>query len=86
MKTSAFSVYDVKSKIYAAPMFCENEDIAIRNCVAAMGPGSLLTLFPQDFELYYIGDYDQSTGEFFPTSPKYIGRMSDFKVGDNNEV
>lgn len=86
MRTSVYSIYDVKSKIYATPMFVANHDIAIRNCVAAMVPGSLLTLFPMDFHLYKIGEYDDETGMLFQEQPEYIGCMADFKVGEDDGI
>ena len=86
MKTSAYSIYDVKEKKYNFPMFVSNELVAIRNIQAAMQPGSMLMMFPNDYELYYIGEYDDETGLIAPCEPKYVGRCLDFKAGDDNEV
>lgn len=87
MRTSAYSIYDVKDQSFAMPMFVKNDDIAIRNIVAAAGQGSLLSMFPQDFELYQIGEFDAETGHLEPLEePRYIGRVLDFKGGENSEV
>lgn len=83
MRTSAYSIYDVKDQSFAMPMFVKNDEIAIRNVQAAAGQGSLLLMFPQDFELYCIGEYESDTGMMIPLeAPRYIGRVLDFKGSD----
>jgi len=79
MKQKAFTLYDSKSKVYAKPFFVINEAVALRAI------SDLLTdmntepaKHPEDFILFAIGEYDDTTGEFVPEVPRAITKLCDF--------
>lgn len=65
MKSILCAVFDRKAKSYGPPMVFVNEDIARRMAVSllqASGGQSDLEKYPDDFDLYYIADYDNEFG------------------------
>lgn len=58
-----YSVYDIKSKIYHPPQFCHNAGHALRMFQSQFSKsGSLMNEFPQDFQIFELGAYDDSNG------------------------
>lgn len=93
--TSAYSVYDNKAKTYSAPQFHMNDDVAKRIFMAACNEGTLLDMFPEDFSLVYIGEFDEKTGTFsnaneFDNPDVHIvitaGFVKEMKNNDETEV
>jgi len=63
MLLNMYSIYDSKSKVYSKPFYCLNQDIALRSIVDLLTNGdSDPRRHPEDFHLYYIGEFDDSTG------------------------
>lgn len=61
-----FSVRDMKADLYGRPFFDQSIGNAIRSFgdqVNANQPDNILFLHPEDFELYYLGEFDDNTGE-----------------------
>lgn len=59
-----FAIKDVKVG-FKSPFVRQNKELAIRdfkNAVADKNPNNYLSLNPEDFELWYIGSYDETTG------------------------
>lgn len=80
MKLKAYSIYDKKSLTYAKPFYFHQDGEALRAFDASVqGEQSQLNQFPEDFDLYYVGDFDQITGKTSTAEPKYIGKASDYK-------
>lgn len=64
MKLEAFSVFDSKAGAFGQPFFAFNPAIAQRMVAVSVRDGeSFLSKFPQDYSLYHIGSFDDSTGE-----------------------
>lgn len=63
MLKTAYSLYDSSAKLYTSPFFCASEQQALRGVEAAFNQENTnLAQYPQDFTLYEIGTYDESTG------------------------
>lgn len=83
-----FSVYDKKSEIYGAPFV----DVAIGTAersmrVLANDPKSLVCQFPDDYELYLIGEFDEFEGQFTDYAEKVrVCGASDVKEKKQDEV
>lgn len=65
MESGIFSVYDSKAECYLPPFFMRNRAMAVRAFQASvMEPGSDLNRFPEDYALFVLGTFDDSTGAF----------------------
>lgn len=63
MLLQAFSIFDAKSGAFSAPFFAFNAAVAQRNVAAGVREGdSLLSRFPEDYQLYHVGSFDDGTG------------------------
>jgi hypothetical protein len=70
MKLGIFSVFDDAIKAFNAPMFMRHRGEAIRSFTqAANDPASNLMKFSKDYHLYCLGEFDDTTGTFFPLDP-----------------
>lgn len=66
MRLKAFSVRDIKAATYTAPYFAPSVGEASRQFIRlAKDPQSMVGQFPEDFELFEIGEYDSDSGALF---------------------
>lgn len=73
MKLNAYSLNDKKSRTFAAPFFFHNDAQAIRALVAtARDEITTIAKFPEDFDLYRIGSFDDSTGQLETLTPEFL--------------
>jgi hypothetical protein len=66
------AVKDLAAELYARPMFFQHENLAARsfnNEINRKDDANPLYTNPTDFELYYLGTFDEETGEFKLESP-----------------
>lgn len=60
-----YSYYDKQAENFSQPIVQHTDGLAIRNFQEAVNnPEMVFSKFPDDFELYYLGDIDESTGHF----------------------
>ncbi len=65
-----FSIRDIKGEIFNPPFFSRSHGDAERNFTqAARDPKTTISQFPQDYDLYYIGEYDDASGRVIQTDP-----------------
>jgi hypothetical protein len=63
MKSKLYSVYDVKVCFFFPPFAKTNDYDALRVFLHLKGqPGSDFNRFPQDYQLYHIGEFNDETG------------------------
>lgn len=76
-----FSVYDKKGGTYGQPFALPTRGVAMRTFTSWVGdPNSFFAKFPSDFELYQVGEFDQTSGEVRSlVKPDYVGRADDLK-------
>lgn len=69
-----FSIRDAKGEVFHPPFFKNTLGEAERDFrEVANDPKSNLQKYPEDFDLYYLGTYDDLTGTFQPLeTPKHI--------------
>lgn len=70
-----FAIYDTKSKDFHTPFFQNTPQNAIRAFkteVNRQDAGNMLYLYPDEYELHYLGEFDQITGELRPASEKLM--------------
>lgn len=62
-----YCVFDRKSERYFPPFVVENDAVAERRFADILvDPQSVLSKHPQDYILYGVGEFDESTGECAP--------------------
>lgn len=75
MKTKAFAVYDLKAACYGTPFFMPREEVAVRTFsdgVNESNRNNMWYLHPEDYSLFYIGEYDDESCEFTTVKPTFI--------------
>lgn len=85
MTKKIYACYDVKSERWTIPFFSESNGSAIRimeRIVNEPGGQHDFTRFPADFTLFFIGEYDELSGELFQPQAKVpLGTLVEFKQG-----
>ncbi len=65
METKMFSIRDAKAEVFNKPFHATTHGEAERNFQTAVNdPKTTLSQYPEDFDLYYIGTYNDNTGRF----------------------
>lgn len=67
MKVNIYSIYDYTAKAYAQPFYCADSPdhiLAVRAFDSMIVPGSFLNDHPNDFALFYMGVFDDHSGNF----------------------
>lgn len=74
MKLRIYSIYDQKSEVFNTPFFQQTHGEAERSFRSAVNDEkTLFSKYPEDYDLYYIGDYDDNEGKIKPEpSPQHM--------------
>ena len=74
MILKVFSIRDAKAEVFNSPFFQKSYGEAERNFRQLVtDEKSMVSKYPEDFDLYYLGDYDDNTGVIEPLdTPKHI--------------
>lgn len=74
MKYEVYCIYDRVAGFYSMPQVYPNKGTAVRqfNFVCSQNPDKDSAL---DFELYFIGHYDNSTGTIVGSKPVFVQRF-----------
>lgn len=80
MKLQIFSVYDEKAQIFSKPMYLTHKGEAIRAFQDAVkDPASMIAKHAEDYKLYALGTYDETTGKFVSLEvPEFMNNATDF--------
>ncbi|AXH78146.1 MAG: nonstructural protein [Microviridae sp.] len=80
MVLNAYSIYDVKAANYRTPFFCSTNGMATRMFSdLAADQQSIVFKHPDDFKLYFIGTFDDYSGELDRVNvPEFLATASDF--------
>lgn len=58
-----YAIRDIKANAFADPFHLSNDAVAVRAAKqAANDPSTHLFKNPEDYQLWYLGDYDTETG------------------------
>lgn len=81
MKYKVFSIYDSKAEAYLQPIFMANKGVAIRAIVETLkNDDHQFSKTPEDFTLFELGEYDDSTGMMEPhATPLSIAKANELK-------
>lgn len=71
-----FSIRDQKSEVYNTPFYQKTHGEAERNFQQLVSDDkSTISKFPEDFDLYYLGEYDDNTGVTKPLdTPQHVAK------------
>lgn len=62
MKLRMYSIFDRKAEVFNAPMCFVNDGICQRALTQIIPNDADMSKFPEDFDVYYIGDFDNASG------------------------
>lgn len=63
MRYGIYSVYDSKSETYTRPFYADNDGVAQRFAYDVyVNTDSVMSHHPEDFNLYWLGEFDDCTG------------------------
>lgn len=64
MKIELYCVKDIKLGKFAQPFSAPNKEIAKRMLMSTVNAkGNQINEFPEDFQMFKLGEYDEDTGE-----------------------
>lgn len=76
MKVNFYSVYDTKMEIFAPPFISVNDAVGIRNFGdMAKSDQWPYKAHPKDYILFWVGCWDDHTGEVLNVKPKNLGPL-----------
>ena len=81
MKLNVYSIFDSAAKAYTSPFFMHNDGLAIRafqDNVNAEQENNI-SKHPDQFTLFKIGEFDDSTGEIKTDVVKSLGTGVEYK-------
>jgi hypothetical protein len=81
MRYKIIAIRDRAVDAFGVPIFVANLGGAIRSFgdeVKRVDPTNNMNKHPEDYDLFHIGDYDDSTAEFHPIRPVQIAIGKDY--------
>jgi len=85
-----YSVRDIKVGSFEKPMFVKHEQEIIRSLTTVVNQKNsqvIISQYPEDFELHYLGEYDDSTGKFnLMANSQFILTTDSLRKVDTNDV
>jgi len=80
-----FTVRDAKAEAYMQPFFGRSKGEAIRAIQTEVNSGkqdNMLASYPEDFNLFYIGEFNEQTGEIIlpEGGAVNLGNAANFKT------
>jgi len=74
-----YSVYDEKALCYGIPTSFPTDGIALRSfSEVAQDPDTQIHKYPSDFKLYFIGTFDEMTGQLDTCVPVYLANGAQY--------
>lgn len=81
MELKAFSIRDAKAEIFNPPFYKKTHGEAERDFKTLVNdPKSQVYLYAEDYDLYFIGVYDDNTGKFMSLdTPQHLVKAVQLK-------
>lgn len=85
MKIEIYSIKDAKVGVYQSPFYAQNHAVAVRTLKSAVNDDTKtnLTLYPEDFQLFHVGTFDDVTGEL-TSNVEFVANAVDLKNKKEN--
>lgn len=78
MKTCVLSIRDRAVNAFNRPFFSPTTQSGIRAFQDGIGSNESIEKHPEDFDLYFIGEFDDEKGSILPVEPVCVARAQDF--------
>lgn len=74
MKLKAYCIRDSKAEVFNTPFFQKTHGEAERSFKTLATDGtSMVSKYPTDYDLYYLGEYDDNSGKLIPLdTPQHV--------------
>lgn len=73
MNKKLFAIKDLKAQYYLKLIEADHEAVVVRSIQQdVQNEKSPLRQFPQDFELFKLGEFNTETGELIPIQPEHV--------------
>lgn len=88
---NSYTIFDSKAQAFNRPFFSENDETAKREIIIALANPQAGFSFPEDYTLFWCGEFDMQTGTYTHTKTPYsIGNLAVLKsaltvVADNTD-
>lgn len=83
MNIGVYSILDRKAGAYGELLFFTNDAIAHRAIAEVMTQPSNYTKYPEDFDMYHVGFFDNETGIIRPCEVRFVSRFADFAAKED---
>lgn len=82
MKSGVYSVFDRKAVLFGGLLFFANDEMAKRGALDLLREGgdTPMNRYPEDFDVYAVGEFDNSDGDLVGHKPRLVCRFADFVV------
>lgn len=82
-----YSLYDVKVSTFGNPFCAQSDGAAVRMVIdAASDPNTMLYKHPADFILYFLGTFDEDTGEVAGSKLNNLGTVAALTTKEPSHV
>jgi len=79
MKQNIYAVKDIVAEEFQPPFFLKNDAVAIKEFgKACENKETQWNQFPQDYSLYYLGNFDTETGKIDSKESKQLANATQF--------
>lgn len=79
MKQKIYTIRDAKAEAYLKPFFERNNGTAVRAIEAAIQQDKNFNAYAEDYSLYLIGEYDDTTGRIDSHIPLHVEALIDIR-------
>ena len=87
MKLKIFTVFDSAAGAFLQPFFMQARGQAIRTFSDAVNnPEHQFYKHPQDYTLFYLGEFDDEHGTFDGQAPESLGNAVQFEIENGREL
>lgn len=86
MQHKIYSIRDAKAEVFHPPFYKKTHGEAERDFHKLVNePNNQVSMYPDDFDLYYLGDFDDNTGKTKPLdTPQHIQKAALIKQAQLN--
>jgi len=80
MVLKMFSIFDEKASVFSQPFYSAHNGTALRSFSDLVNePNNNVSKHPEDFKLYYLGDFDDNSGGLLSKpQPEFLCNATDF--------
>nr|QJB20664.1 MAG: nonstructural protein [Microvirus sp.] len=84
MQLKIYTLRDAKAEVYHSPFFQKTHGEAERTFNKLVhDEKSMISQYPEDYDLYYLGEYDDQTGTIQSVVPQHIVKAVNLKSQRN---